>query len=126
MHRKTIYDVFEKYNELLASRKYRSIDFDDVALLLIQHSDEIPNENKPDHILVDEAQDLTRMELKAISKLVKKSLTIGADKGQQIYHRNFSWKDIGIDVTKGRSKFLNDNISVYSRNHTTCKGFSKT
>jgi superfamily I DNA/RNA helicase len=107
-HRNTIYDVLEKYNEMLSSRKYSSIDFDDVALLIIQHADKIPDVDKPDNILVDEAQDLTSMQLKAISKLAKKSLTIGADKGQQIYHRNFSWKDIGIDVTKGRSKFLNE------------------
>lgn len=107
-NRTAIYEVFEKYNELLASRKYRSIDFDDVALLLIKHAPYIPKEERPDHVLVDEAQDLTKMQLKAISLLANKSVTIGADKGQQIYHRTFAWKEIGIDVTKGRSKFLNE------------------
>lgn len=124
-NRKTIYDVFEKYNDMLASRQNRSIDFDDIALLLIEHVDQIPEEDKPDHILVDEAQDLTIMQLKAISKLAKKSLTIGADKGQQIYHRNFSWKDIGIDVTKGRSKFLNETFRSTQEIIRLAKDFQK-
>ncbi len=124
-HRKTIYDVLEKYNEMLSSPQYRSIDFDDVALLLDRYAGEIPDDKKPDHILVDEAQDLTIMQLKAISKLAKKSLTIGADKGQQIYHRNFSWKDIGIDVTKGRSKFLNETFRSTQEIIRLAKDFQK-
>lgn len=124
-HRISIYDVFEKYNQLLASPKYRGIDFDDVALLLLQYADEIPDSEKPDHILVDEAQDFTKMQLNAISKLAKKSLTIGADKGQQIYHRNFSWKEIGIDVTKGRSKFLNETFRSTQEIIRLAKDFQK-
>lgn len=106
-HRQTIYDVLEKYNELLKKhKKYQGIDGDDLANILIENADQIPDQIKPDHILIDEAQDLNTMQIKAIRKIAKKSLTIGADKGQQIYRRTFTWKQAGVDITGNRSKFL--------------------
>ncbi|MBN8236422.1 ATP-dependent helicase [Halobacillus kuroshimensis] len=106
-HRETIYDVLEKYNELLGGHfKHRGIDSDDLSRLLIENHKEVSNSLLSDHILVDEAQDFHTLQLKAISTFAKKSLTIGADKGQQIYRRNFTWKSAGIDVKGGRSKYL--------------------
>ncbi|WP_242688489.1 UvrD-helicase domain-containing protein [Bacillus sp. Cs-700] len=106
-HRETIYDVLEKYNELLANHsRYQGIDGDDLARILVEKANQIPDRYKPDHILVDEAQDLHTMQLKAISSITKKSLTIGADKGQQIYRRTFTWKNAGIKVVGNRSQLL--------------------
>jgi superfamily I DNA/RNA helicase len=106
-NRQTIYDVLEKYNELLENHpRHQGIDGDDLARVLVEKADQIPSELKPDHILVDEAQDLYTMQLKAISSISKKSLTIGADKGQQIYRRTFTWKQAGIDVIGSRSRLL--------------------
>ncbi|WBL16872.1 3'-5' exonuclease [Sutcliffiella sp. NC1] len=107
VHRNTIYDVLEKYNELLLNHyKYQGIDGDDLARILVEKTDQIPNHLRPDHILVDEAQDLHTMQLKAISSIAKKSLTIGADKGQQIFKRSFTWKNAGIKVVGNRSQLL--------------------
>ncbi|ASK64223.1 DNA helicase [Virgibacillus phasianinus] len=106
-NRQTIYDVLEKYNELLSTHtKHQGIDGDDLARVIVKKADQIPNHLKPDHILVDEAQDLHTMQLKAISSISKRSLTIGADKGQQIYRRAFTWKQAGIDVIGNRSRLL--------------------
>ncbi|WP_053217021.1 3'-5' exonuclease [Virgibacillus senegalensis] len=106
-NRQTIYDVLEKYNELLHNHpKHQGIDGDDLARVLVEKADQIPDDLRPDHILVDEAQDFHTMQLKAISSVSKKSLTIGADKGQQIYRRTFTWKQAGIDVIGGRSRLL--------------------
>jgi superfamily I DNA/RNA helicase len=106
-HRNTIYDVLEKYNELLNKHpKRQGIDGDDLAKILIEKVNQIPSNLKPDHILVDEAQDLNTMQIKAISKMANKSLTIGADKGQQIYRRSFSWKQAGVDIKGTRNIFL--------------------
>lgn len=102
-HRESIYEVYEKYQEMLKSRK--KIDYDDIALLLLDNVSKIKQSDLPVHILIDEAQDLSLMQLKAIRALVKKSLTIAADKGQRIYRRNFTWKQANIDV-RGRSKVL--------------------
>lgn len=105
-HRETIYDVLEKYNELLLKR-YRKIDPEDVALLLEQHVPRIVRLNiGPSHVLVDEAQDLTASQFRAIAKLTARSLTIAADKGQKIYRRQFTWKSVGIDVQRARSRSL--------------------
>lgn len=105
--RSTIYDVLEKYNELLQRDPRRQgIDGDDLARTLVEKAHQIPENIKPDHILVDEAQDLNTMQIMAISKMAKKSLTIGADKGQQIYRRTFSWKQAGVDIKGSRNIFL--------------------
>jgi superfamily I DNA/RNA helicase len=103
-HKKWIYQIFEKYNELLASR--RQIDFHDVAIILYEKINKVPEELLPNHILIDEAQDLTAMQLQVLSLYSQKSLTIGADKGQQIYKNRFSWKALGIDITGTRSRIL--------------------
>lgn len=106
-NRQTIYDVLEKYNELLQNHpKHQGIDGDDLARVIVEKANQIPPGLKPDHILVDEAQDLHTMQLKALSSVSNKSLTIGADKGQQIYRRTFTWKQAGIDVVGNRSRLL--------------------
>lgn len=102
-HREWIWKVFEIYNNLLRSRK--RFDFDDIALLLIENNHRIPRDLRPTHVLVDEAQDLTVMQLKAIASLALRSLTIAADKGQSIYQRNFTWASLGINV-RGRTRSL--------------------
>jgi superfamily I DNA/RNA helicase len=104
-NKRWIFEIFLKYNELLSS--YRQIDFHDVALILQEKVNEVPFDLLPNHILIDEAQDLTAMQLQVLSILSQKSLTIGADKGQQIYKNRFTWKSLGIDITGTRSKILN-------------------
>lgn len=106
-HRETIYDILEKYNELLSNHyKYQGIDGDDLARIIIEKAHQIPDHLRPDHILIDEAQDLHTMQLKAIKSTAQKSLTIAADKGQQIYRRTFTWKSAGITVIGNRSQLL--------------------
>jgi len=106
-NRETIYDILEKYNELLINHyKYQGIDGDDLARIIIQKVNKIPDRLRPDHILIDEAQDLHTMQLKAIKSIAKKSLTIAADKGQQIFRRTFTWKSAGITVIGNRSQLL--------------------
>jgi len=108
-HRETIFNVLEKYNMLLNKNpKHQGVDSEDLASLLIEHSASIPVHKLPDHILLDEAQDLHTIQLQAINVLGKKSLTIGADKGQQIYRRTFTWKKAGIEVIGNRSWFLDE------------------
>ncbi|MBM7568077.1 UvrD-helicase domain-containing protein [Paenibacillus sacheonensis] len=103
-HRETIFDIYEKYQSILKGK--RCMDFDDVALQLIDNSERILSNIRPNHVLIDEAQDLTATQLKAIKSLTMKSLTVAADKGQQIYRRGFSWKSVGIDIRGARSKYL--------------------
>ncbi|WP_079914820.1 UvrD-helicase domain-containing protein [Paenibacillus sp. 32352] len=103
-HRESIYDIYEKYQELLRSKRY--IDFDDIALLIIKNAHLITKDKMTSHVLIDEAQDLTPAQFRAIKLLTAKSLTIAADKGQQIYRRQFTWKSVGIEIRGTRSKLL--------------------
>ncbi|MFF2447469.1 3'-5' exonuclease [Neobacillus sp. NPDC058068] len=108
-HRDTIYDVLEKYNELLKNhRLHQGIDSEDLARIIIEKIDQIPQSVLTDHILVDEAQDLHSIQLRSINIVAQKSLTIGADKGQQIFRRTFTWKKAGIEVLGNRSRFLDE------------------
>lgn len=103
-NKKWIFEVFSKFNALLYSN--RQIDFPDVAIILYEKAKEIPKELLPDHVLIDEAQDLSAMQLIVLAEFAQKSLTIGADKAQQIYKNRFSWKNLGIDIRGTRTKVL--------------------
>lgn len=105
LHRESIFDVYEKYQSILAGK--RAHDFDDIALLLQVHERRIPANKRPLHILIDEAQDLNPAQFKVIKLLSVKSLTIAADKGQQIYRSSFTWKSVNIDIKGTRNKMLN-------------------
>ncbi|MFK4751573.1 3'-5' exonuclease [Oceanobacter antarcticus] len=64
-----------------------------------------------DHVLIDEAQDLTIAQLKLIAALGQNrpnSLFFAGDLGQRIFQPGFSWKALGIDL-RGRSSTLKIN-----------------
>lgn len=64
-----------------------------------------------DHVLIDEAQDLTIPQLKLIAALGQNrpnSLFFAGDLGQRIFQPGFSWKELGIDL-RGRSSTLKIN-----------------
>lgn len=103
-HRRQIWDILEMYNRLV--RKQRARDIDDVATHLIERAALVPVQERPHHILIDEAQDLSRAQFIAIARLMPTSLTLAADKGQSIFRRNFSFMSLGIDVRGHRSKQL--------------------
>lgn len=95
-----LWDVFEAYQKIMAT--LRHLDFDDYALLILKKIGDSSNFEPPfTHIIVDEAQDLSKAQLTVISRLVSKttnSISIIADMAQQIYKRGFSWKDVGINL----------------------------
>lgn len=64
-----------------------------------------------DHVVVDEAQDLTVAQLRFLGALAgdrPNSLFFAGDLGQRIFQQPFSWKSLGVDV-RGRSKTLRVN-----------------
>lgn len=112
--RKAIFDLVIDYSSRLKKNGY--LDFKDIALIAL---DEVI-ENKKDgytHILIDEAQDLTKVQLEVIKRIYKdrkySSILFLADTAQSIYAhawlvrgRNFT--SIGFDMT-GRSSSLTRN-----------------
>jgi len=103
--KEVIWDVYTKYNDEL--RVKGNIDFDDYAILVLNKINATPNFETPyTHIIIDEAQDLTKAQILAISSLVDKetnSLTVIADAAQRIYKSGFTWSEVGINVRGGRT-----------------------
>ncbi|MFC4799438.1 UvrD-helicase domain-containing protein [Neobacillus sp. GCM10023253] len=102
--REVIYKIFERYNK----EKDYLLDFDDLALILMQHRNKFPDFIKYDHVFIDEAQDLQQVQLQVLKHIARKSFIVAADKGQKIYKTSFTWKEIGLNVTGNRTKILKD------------------
>nr|WP_300379463.1 UvrD-helicase domain-containing protein [Clostridium sp.] len=110
----TSFKVLELYNNKL--KLINKIDFQDMALIAL----ETAKENKIlkyTHILIDESQDLTKVQLEFIRELYNEksysSITFVADVAQSIYPqawltKNRSFSSIGFDM-KGKSTSLSKN-----------------
>lgn len=125
IHRNAIYDLYVLYEEL--SEKEGYIDFKTMALVVwsaIQNGTAAII--KYPHIIIDESQDLTKVQLEIISHMYQEekenvSITFIADTAQSIYSHswlaNHSFKSIGFDMS-GRAKIL-------SKNHRTTMEIAK-
>lgn len=82
----------------------------DVFGAVARHYTALPS--KPfDHVVVDEAQDISVPELRFLAGIVgpePNALFFAGDLGQRIFQQPFSWKGLGIDV-RGRSATLKVN-----------------
>lgn len=116
VNRNAIYDLYECYEKLLEEEGY--IDFKTMALIVKEaiKNRKITLTQYP-HIIIDESQDLTRVQLEIISAMYNgkekdSSITFIADTAQSIYSHswlaNHSFKSIGFDMS-GRAKVLSKN-----------------
>lgn len=103
--KETIWNIFIEYNNYLIN--IDKVDFEDYALLCLQILKDKPNLEKPfSHIIVDEAQDLSKAQILVITKIVSdetKSISIIADAAQRIYKSGFTWSEVGLNVRGGRT-----------------------
>ncbi|MGO9604007.1 MAG: UvrD-helicase domain-containing protein [Candidatus Binataceae bacterium] len=106
--RRLLWTVFELVNAELTKRQlvaYSEI-FNELATTLAGSA-------KPpfDFTIVDEAQDISPMQLRFLAALGSgkpNSLFFAGDTGQRIFQQPFSWKSLGIDI-RGRSRTLKIN-----------------
>ncbi|NLL29553.1 MAG: repressor LexA [Clostridiales bacterium] len=112
--RESIFRVLELYNKKL--RENNKIDFQDMALIALETAKK-NKITKYTHILIDESQDLTKVQLEFIKELYNEksysSITFVADVAQSIYPqawltKNRSFASIGFDM-KGKSTSLSKN-----------------
>jgi len=98
-------DVIIPYNEY--KRKKRLQDWNDLALKLIAS----PREIKYDIIVVDETQDLSAHQMRAVMKHIATPSTIVfvLDAAQRIYPRGWNWREVGIPINPNRSFHLKAN-----------------
>ena len=108
--RKVVFAVFEQYQHEMQQK--RRSDYGDFALLALRSLEDDDSFQYYTHIVVDEAQDLSKAELTVITKLVNpqtNSINLLADAAQKIYDTSFTWKGVGINI-QGRSHTLNKNF----------------
>ena len=99
--RPIIWKIYQDYLKKMQDGGY--VDFDDYALLCLKQLND--NDRVFSHIIIDEAQDLSKAQLTVLSKLVfesTQSITIIADAAQRIYKSAFSWAETGIEL-RGRN-----------------------
>lgn len=103
--KETIWNIYTDYNNQLKAND--QVDFDDYALLCLRVISSNPNLQKSfTHIIVDEAQDLSKAQILVISQIVSeetKSISIIADAAQRIYKSGFTWGEVGLNVKGGRT-----------------------
>lgn len=102
--REEVFVIFEKWNEYL--RQSQRCMWQDYAIRIDNNMDKILREYPYDYVLIDEAQDLSQMQLITLRKLPHKGLVVAADLGQKIYKTDFTWISVGIKVQGGRTKAL--------------------
>ncbi|HMQ29472.1 MAG TPA: UvrD-helicase domain-containing protein [Chloroflexaceae bacterium] len=78
-----IFQVAQHYDRLLRER--RRLDFDDYALIALAALQSTRSTARCDHVIVDEAQDLSDRQLALARSLARQSLLIIADQDQAIY-----------------------------------------
>lgn len=84
-----------------------------VAEMFAKLAESMPKRKHPvfDHIVVDEAQDISVQQLRFLAAIAgnrANALFFAGDLGQRIFQTPFSWKHLGVDV-RGRSRTLTIN-----------------
>ena len=106
--RERLWAIFERFAERLAAEGLQTF-----ASLLNslskQHEDRI--RGPYDYIVVDEAQDITPMQLRFAGSVASKgqdNLFFAGDLGQRIFQTPFSWASLGVNI-RGRARSLKIN-----------------
>lgn len=104
--RKIVAEFVERVEELVIVKGY--LPFSAYADYVNRHIDKIREVYQYDAIFIDEAQDLTQLQLITLRKLAENAqLIVAADLGQKIYKTDFTWRSVGINILGGRTKNLN-------------------
>ncbi|WP_026528651.1 3'-5' exonuclease, partial [Butyrivibrio sp. VCD2006] len=91
------FDIFSHYMNIL--RRQKMVDWEDLPLYIIRHPERVPEEFKYDHVLIDEAQDLSLAQMMASMMIYKKDLFAALDINQRLYGKHWTTKQLGINTT---------------------------
>lgn len=91
------FQIYMKYDAEM--KKKKTGDWIDYALYLTHHMDEIPEQYKFNHILIDEAQDLPLVKMKVATAFARKDMVIAMDVNQRIYQKYWTPGMLGIQTT---------------------------
>jgi len=103
--RKVVYSILDEWDSYLYANSLYM--WQDYANVVNDYIDEVNKHFEYDYIFIDEAQDLSQIQLISLRKIARKGLVVAADLGQKIYKTDFTWKSVGIKVQGNRTKTLN-------------------
>lgn len=95
--RETVYQLYLYYEEAMKEKGLG--DWADQALYLVRHGDLIDDKFKFDHILIDEAQDLSLTYMMAAMMFSRKDMVVAMDMNQRIFDKQWTVKQLGIEST---------------------------
>ena len=95
--RVTAYQIYTFYCKFL--ERTGQGDWADQTLFIIRHPELIPERMKFEHVLIDEAQDLSMAQMTAIMRLYTKDMMVAMDMNQKIHSRHWTPKLLGIEST---------------------------
>lgn len=98
-------EVIKPYNEIKKKKGLK--DWNDIALELVEN----PNPKRYDVVIIDETQDFSANQMRAVMNHVKELSTtvLVIDSAQKIYPRGFKWGEVDILIQPNRSFKLNHN-----------------
>lgn len=112
--RRQVWEVYEAYQADLEAEGLA--DWQDLSLLALEEMSRQPLEGPFQHLVVDEVQDLSPVQIRVARALAAggdegepHSLFLAGDVAQTIYSRGFSWKSTGLELA-GRSHTLRKNF----------------
>ena len=97
-------EVIRPYNEM--KQKKGLVDWNDLASIL-----SVQKRRKYDVIVVDETQDFSANEIRAVlnQRSDDATVTFVLDSAQRIYSRNFTWSEVGVTLRPEKSSRLQTN-----------------
>lgn len=95
--RVTAYQIYTIYCQYL--ERTGQGDWADQTLFLIRHPELIPEKMRFEHVLIDEAQDLSMAQMTLIMRLYTKDMMVAMDMNQKIHSRYWTPKLLGIEST---------------------------
>ena len=112
--RSATWAVYEAYEQGLTKRGL--MDWQDVSLQAYRELFKRPLPTPYDHVIIDEVQDLTSMQVRVTQRMMKGALEIKSrsiflvgDVSQTLYSRGFSWRQAGLQL-QGRSTSIRRNF----------------
>lgn len=91
------FQIYMKYEAEM--QKKNQGDWIDHALYLAHHTEQISDQYKFKHVLIDEAQDLPLVKMKVAMAFARKDMIIAMDMNQRIYQRYWTPGMLGIETT---------------------------
>lgn len=95
--RVTAFQIYTQYDTAMKAKGLG--DWIDYALYLVRHADRIDDRFKFDHILIDEAQDLSLTYMMAAMMFFRKDMVVAMDMNQRIFDKQWTAKQLGIETT---------------------------